>query len=122
MKSDRKPQDKKQALRLTLFAGIAFVALMAGCATVGHDFPAVHVSDIHINKTTQQEVRDMFGPPWRVGNEDGQRTWTYGKYVYRVFGEGSTQDLVIRFNDKNVVASFTFNTTEHAEKSVPPGR
>jgi hypothetical protein len=57
----------------------------------------------------------MFGSPWRVGIEDGRRTWTYGKYRYRLFSETSTQDLVVRFDDKGIVVSYTFNTTEHKE-------
>jgi outer membrane protein assembly factor BamE (lipoprotein component of BamABCDE complex) len=89
--------------------------LPAGCATVGRDFPVDRVSDIRIGETTQNEVRAMFGSPWRVGIEDGQRMWTYGKYRYRAFGQASTQDLVIRFDGRGVVASYTFNTTDHRE-------
>ena len=55
----------------------------------------------------------VFGEPWRVGIEDGQRTWTYGKYRYRLFGQASTQDLVVRFDGQGRVVSYTFNTTEH---------
>ncbi|HUT23067.1 MAG TPA: outer membrane protein assembly factor BamE, partial [Sumerlaeia bacterium] len=93
-------------------AAILMAALMlisAGCATVGRDFPVARVSDIRMGETTQNEVRAMFGSPWRVGIEDGQRTWTYGKYRYRAFGQASTQDLVIRFDGRGVVASYTFN-------------
>jgi hypothetical protein len=48
-----------------------------------------------------------------VGVEDGQETWTYGKYRYRLFGESSTTDLVVRFGAGGVVASYSFSTTEH---------
>ena len=106
--------------RVPLFAnllGIAamFVLFTGGCATVGRDFPVSQVSDIRIGKTTQDDIRATFGSPWRVGIEDGRRTWTYGKYCYRLFGQASTRDLVIRFDDRNVVVSYTFNTTEHQE-------
>ena len=87
----------------------------AGCATAGHDFNVLQVPNVQIGKTTQSEIRAMFGSPWRVGIEDGRRTWTYGKYRYRLFSETSTQDLVVRFDDKWIVASYTFNTTEHKE-------
>ena len=92
-----------------------WIVLFSGCATVGHDFPVERVSEIRMGKTTQSEVREMFGAPWRVGIEDGQRTWTYGKYRYTPFGESRTQDLVIRFDQNDVVRSYTFNTTEHEE-------
>lgn len=98
-----------------LVMGFICLLLVSACATVGRDFPVNRVSDIQIGKTTLAEVRAMFGEPWRVGLENGQRTWTYGKYRYRVFGDASTQDLVIRFDANDVVVSYTFNTTEHDE-------
>jgi len=84
----------------------------AGCASVGHDFNSTQVTAIKIGVTTQDNLRSMFGSPWRVGIEDGKGTWTYGKYKYRLFGQTSTKDLVIRFDDKGIVSSYTFNTTE----------
>lgn len=89
--------------------------LLTGCATVGKDFPVDRVSGIQIGKTTQLDVLKKFGHPWRVGIEDGQNTWTYGKYRYKLFGDASTQDLLIRFDNQNMVSSFIFNTTEHME-------
>ena len=92
-----------------------FFQFATGCANVGRDFPTDRVSGIQVGKTTQNDIRSMFGPPWRIGAKDGQLTWTYGKYQYRLFEDASTQDLVIYFNGKNIVVSYTFNTTEHNE-------
>lgn len=100
---------------ISLIIAITMVASISGCFTVGHDFPVGQVSAIKIGKTTQADIRSMFGPPWRVGIEDGLRTWTYGKYRYSAFSEAKTQDLVVKFNDRDVVISFTFNSTEHEE-------
>jgi hypothetical protein len=101
---------------LILFGvAIAFMFFFSGCATVGHDFNVSQVSAIKIGKTTQSDIRAMFGSPWRVGIDDGRRTWTYGKYRYSLFSQAKTQDLVVRFDDKGVVVSYTFNTTEHKE-------
>ena len=100
---------------LSFFVIVALIFTVAGCFTVGHDFPVDQVSAIKIAKTTQEDIRSMFGSPWRIGMEDGQRTWTYGRYRYSAFSETETQDLVIRFNDQGKVTSFTFNTTEHQE-------
>jgi hypothetical protein len=93
----------------------ALIMFVSSCATVGRDFPVSGVSKIEIGKTTRDEIRAMFGPPWRVGMEDGQRTWTYGNYRYSLFQAKSAKDLVVRFDDKDVVASYTFSTTEHNE-------
>ena len=98
-----------------LFAVAIIVASVASCATIGRDFSESEVSEIRIGETTQTQIRDMFGTPWRVGIEDGQPTWTYGKYKYKLFGQANTKDLVIRFDEKGVVVSYSFNTTEHQE-------
>lgn len=92
---------------------LALSVIVGACANVGRDFPDSRVPEILIGKTTQGQVEQMFGKPWRVGLEDGQRTWTYGKYRYSLFGQSNTKDLVIRFNDKDVVVSYSFNTTDH---------
>lgn len=98
---------------------VGFILMMilfsAGCITVGDSFPITRVPDLKVGKTTQEQVRQMFGDPWRVGVEDGQRTWTYGKYRYQLFVPTVTEDLVIRFDDRKIVSSYTFNTTEHPE-------
>ncbi len=91
------------------------VLAVVGCATVGQDFPAGKVGALQIGKTSKEEVRTMFGAPWRTGIEDGRQTWTYGKYRYSMFAPAKTQDLVIRFNDDGKVVSYTYNTTERGE-------
>lgn len=104
-----------KAAILAAVAACLAVGGLSSCATMGRDFPDAQVEKIVLGTTTQQQVRDMFGEPWRVGLEDGKRTWTYGRYKYKLFGHSNTKDLVIRFNDAHVVASYTFNTTEHEE-------
>jgi hypothetical protein len=100
-----------------MFLAVSFLLVFfsIGCATVGRDFAVSEVKKIQTGKTTLGEIRSIFGSPWRVGIENGKKIWTYGKYNYRLFGETSTRDLVISFDDKGVVESYTFNTTEHQE-------
>ena len=104
-------------LRLVAAGALGFCLWLAGCATVGHDFPAERVGEIRLHETTQPQVREMFGEPWRVGIEDGLRTWTYGRYRCKLFGQASTKDLVLRFDTEGRVVSYTFNTTEQGESS-----
>jgi hypothetical protein len=104
-----------RGLLFTVLAAVAVTAFAVSCATVGRDFPVERVPEIKIGETTQGEIRDMFGAPWRTGIEDGQPTWTYGKYRYTPFGETRTTDLVVRFDEKGFVSSYTFNTTEHSK-------
>lgn len=100
-------------LQAVIFA--MFVVFLSGCATVGKDFPVDKVNNITIGKTTQDELRELLGSPWRTGIEDGQQTWTYGKYNYSLFSAEKAKDLVVKFNDKGIVVSYTFSTTEHNE-------
>ena len=88
--------------------------LGAGCLNVGHEFSVEPVRKIEIGATTREDVRGMFGEPWRTGIEDGERTWTYGRYRYSLFAEAATRDLVVRFDARGVVTSYSFNST-HAE-------
>lgn len=89
--------------------------LTAGCATVGHEFPAGQVSTINIGGTSQNDIYATFGTPWRSGLDNDMKTWTYGNYYYSLFSDGSTEDLIIKFDSHGVVASFVFNTTKRSK-------
>lgn len=98
--------------RLIVCCGFLFgTHALTGCATVGKDFPVGRVMEIQVGKTTINEVQAIFGPPWRVGSENGAKTWSYGRYTYRLFDDSSTQDLIVRFDSSGIVRSYNFNTT-----------
>ena len=84
---------------------------LLGCLTVGQAFPVAPVSRIEIGTTTKREVRETFGAPWRTGLEDGQETWTWGHYRYALLGTTRTRDLVVRFDERDVVVSYSFNSS-----------
>ncbi|HTN33193.1 MAG TPA: outer membrane protein assembly factor BamE [Marinobacter sp.] len=96
-------------LRVT---ALVAVLTLAGCATVGQDFATHNVDQITLGETTRADIQKMFGEPWRTGIEDGQRTWTYGKYYWSAFSDAETTDLVVRFNDDGKVSSYVYNTTK----------
>jgi hypothetical protein len=91
---------------------LATTLWLTSCATVGRDFPSGQVTAIKIRQTTRDEVQALFGKPWRVGIEDGHQTWTYGKYRYSLFGDTSTKDLIVRFDEKGIVTSYSYNETQ----------
>ena len=99
---------------------LLLTGFLAGCATVGWEFPVANVDKIVIGQTTRDDIQKMFGNPWRVGVEDGHETWTYGHYKYKVFGQSKSRDLLVRFNANNVVRSYTFNTTEKEDRQQKP--
>ena len=120
MKIYRSHEPKKRSIFLTnfvkmliLFTGVC--VFTSGCVTLGKDFPVSRVVEIKIGKTSKNEIREMFGPPWLSGFEDGELTWTYSKYDYSLFGERKAKVLVVQFGKNKLVTSFTFNTTEHNE-------
>jgi outer membrane protein assembly factor BamE (lipoprotein component of BamABCDE complex) len=96
----------------TLITALSLFAFTA-CAQVGKPFPEQNVLAIKKGVTTKEEVRRLFGEPWRTGYEDGQQTWTYGNYRYTVLGQKDNSDLVIRFNEKDVVSSYSYSATKN---------
>jgi hypothetical protein len=105
----------RSELQSVFFCIVITVLLVfsAGCASVnvGYDFPDHQVKNIQIGNTTKEDIRTIFGEPWRTGLENGQETWTYGKYNYSGTRETAAKDLVVRFTEKNIVESYTFSKT-----------
>ena len=101
------------AIILILLVGISLFT--SGCVTLGKDFPEVKVSVIKIGQTTKNEIRKLFGSPWLSGIQDGELARTYGNYDYSLFGKREAKDLVIQFDEKGVVTTYTFSTTDHDE-------
>ena len=70
---------------------------------------------IKIGHTTKNEIRKLFGSPWLSGIQDGELVWTYGNYDYSLFSKREAKDLVIQFDEKDVVTTYTFSSTDHNE-------
>jgi len=94
------------------FMFVILLFVVASCATVGREFSVDAVTQIRLGETTKEDISKMLGHPWRIGLDDGNRTWTYGYYKYKLFGETTTRDLVIKFDSNGVVSSYTFNTSD----------
>ena len=94
-----------------IFSSLLLAALAAGCFSVGTPFATHRVSQIQIGVTTRDQIQQQFGSPWRTGLEDGDETWTYGRYVYTIAAPARTADLKVSFDRNGVVSSYTFSTT-----------
>lgn len=93
-----------------LFAALLAAAALS-CATIGHRFPPENVALIRNGETTKSQLLGQFGLPYRRGIEDGDSTWTYVYYKFRLFGENlRTRDLYLRFGPDGVVRSYTYNS------------
>ena len=96
--------------RITLEC-LALAACATSCVSLGRHFPSEKVPSITVGKSSQSEIFAAYGPPFRTGIQDGDVTWTYVNYKFRLFGRQCTQDLVLRFDASGTVRSFTYNTT-----------
>ena len=105
----------KSAYVLQLILISTMIMFVSGCITLGKDFPEANVSTISIGVTTKNEIRKLIGSPWLSGVQDGKPAWTYGIYDYSLFGERNAKDLVVQFDDRGKVSSFTYSTTDHNE-------
>lgn len=105
----------RQLRFIIMFALLASLSLpFTGCGpTMGRPFPIAAVKKIEMGKTTKEDIRRQFGQPWRTGIEDGRRTWTYGQYSMTV-----TRDLVVRFNDKDIVVSYSFSSSAPEDENL----
>ncbi len=90
--------------------------MLTGCATIGRDFTFNSPSDIVTGKTTQEMVIKKYGSPFRVGYDNGLTQWTYARYIYSLFGDAKTKDLVITFNTDRTVKSYTYNSSLEDDK------
>ena len=103
-----KSTSRKIGIILGLLSAI-YILSFSGCAKIGYDFNSQHVQKISIGATTQNDIVSMFGQPWRKGIDNGVTMWTYGHYTYRIIGDADTKDLIVKFNNKGIVSSYTFN-------------
>tara|TARA_Y100001970_G_C14232013_1_gene859225 strand:+ start:531 stop:872 length:342 start_codon:yes stop_codon:yes gene_type:complete len=92
-----------------------FLFFISSCLTLGKDFPHLKVKSIKNGETTKGDIRKLFGSPWLSGINNGELTWTYGNYDYSLFGKKEAKDLVIQFDDKGIVSTYTYSTTQHDE-------
>ena len=90
---------------------LALCTLMVGCGTVGKDFDSTKVKKIQNNVTTQIEILDWFGVPYKEGKENNHTMWTYQLDSWQAIGEGLSKGLVILFDDNNIVKAYRYESS-----------
>ena len=81
-----------------------------GCASVGKHFDSKKVKNIENNVTTQLEILEWFGVPFKEGTENGYTMWTYQIDKWKMMGEVESKGLVILFDDKNKVKAYRYES------------
>ena len=93
-------------IRIFIFVGI--ILLLGGCGTVGDSFKTSNVANIANGVTTQLDVKQMFGEPFKTGVQNGQPVWVYEDHRYSILSENRSKDLIITFNSDGIVQSHQF--------------
>ena len=104
---------RRVSKRAQLSVAIIFILFfLSGCGTVGKDFNSSYVKSIRNNITNQTEILEKFGLPFKEGIENGQIMWTYQLDQWNIFGPAESKDLLILFDEKNIVRTYRYTTSE----------
>jgi hypothetical protein len=109
---------------LQVFSLAAGLCVFCGaCATLGAPFAFPGPDGVVAGKTTKSELIAKFGPPSRVGYEDGRQKWAYAYYHYSVFGPALVKNLDVVFDQDGVVSSYTYESSDSGEvqRQLPAG-
>ncbi len=82
-----------------------------GCGAVGKNFDSTKVKQIKNNVTTQIEILDWFGVPYKEGVENNSTMWAYQLDTWQVLSGGRSKALVILFDDRNIVKAYRYESS-----------
>ncbi len=81
------------------------------CGSVGKRFDSTQINSIKEGVTKKSEILNMFGLPFKEGEQNRKTTWTYQHHLYSVFDKGQYRDLVILFDENEIVQSYRFTSS-----------
>ncbi len=90
---------------MVLLAAFVFV----GCGSVGRNFDSANVKNVHNKVTTQAQIVEWFGEPFKKGRENGNTMWTYQYDTYSS-GESKSKDLVLLFDSAGKVIAYRYTS------------
>ena len=102
---------KKIQLNTAGFISLFFLAACYG--TVGNNFDSSQIKSIQSNVTSQEEIFERFGAPFKKGVESDQAMWTYQFDKWNAVGPTHSKDLVILFDKENIVEAYRYTTSNH---------
>ena len=89
------------------------ILAFGGCGgTVGKKFKTSKVENIINGTTTQAEIKNMFGKPFKTGIQNGKPIWVYEYNRYNLLKNETSRDLIIVFGPSGVVQSHQFMSNE----------
>jgi hypothetical protein len=88
------------------------VIFLASCyGTVGKNFDSSELKSIQNNVTSQEEIFERLGAPFKNGIENGQAIWTYQFDQWNALGHSDSKDLVILFDKESIVKAYRYTTS-----------
>ena len=100
---------KKIQLNTAGFISLFFLAACYG--TVGNNFDSSQIKSIQSNVTSQEEIFERFGAPFKKGVESDQAMWTYQFDKWNAVGPTHSKDLVILFDKENIVKAYRYTAS-----------
>ena len=92
---------------------IILILAFGGCGgTVGKKFNTSKVENIINGTTTQTEIKNTFGKPFKTGIQNGKSIWLYEDNRYKLLGNETSKDLIIVFGPSGLVQSHQFMSNE----------
>ena len=89
--------------------GFLILLFLAACyGTVGKNFNSSQLKTIQNNVTSKKEILKNFGSPFKKGIERGQTMWTYQFDQWNAVGPAKSKDLVILFDQNNIVKAYRY--------------
>ena len=92
--------------------GFLILFFLTAChGTVGKSFDSSQIKSIQNNMASQEEIFERFGAPFKKGVENDQTMWTYQFDKWNAVGPAQSKDLVILFDNKNIVKAYRYTTS-----------
>jgi hypothetical protein len=85
--------------------------ILGGCGTTGKNFDESKVKKIVNGSTTADEVKQILGPPFKKGMQNGKMVWVYEYNHYHSLGSDLSKDIFVTFDEKNIVTRHQLMTS-----------
>ncbi len=95
----------KMHILLARFILALTVLLLVACGSTGKDFDPALTENIVNGKTTREEIRSMFGEPYKTGIQNGHPIWAYEYHEYGLSENNPSRQLIVVFGPDDVVKS-----------------
>ena len=96
----------------TLIIFLEIILILAGCGTVGENFNASKAKNIVNGISTREDIKIMFGKPFKTGVQNGKPVWVYEHNYYHLINDNASKNLIIVFGPNGVVQSHQFMASE----------